>query len=64
MKMHYRLPIYEFLNSYEGVDTNVHFPANIILSNINVNSKGKITATYGCDDEEIIGNFILASFPN
>ena len=35
-----------------------------LLSNINVNSKGKITATYGFDDEEIIGNFILASFPN
>ena len=35
-----------------------------MLSNINVNSKGKITATYGFDDEEIIGNFILASFPN
>ena len=35
-----------------------------LISNINVNSKGKITATYGFDDEEIIGNFILASFPN
>ena len=36
----------------------------ILLSNINVNSKGKITATYGFDDEEVIGNFILAEFPN
>ena len=35
-----------------------------LLSNIIVNSKGKITATYGFDDEVIIGNFILASFPN
>ena len=35
-----------------------------LISNINVNSKGKITATYGLDDEVIIGNFILASFPN
>jgi len=30
----------------------------------NVNTKGKIIATYGFDDEEIIGNFVLASFPN
>ena len=35
-----------------------------LISNINVSSKGKITATYGIDDEVIIGNFILASFPN
>ncbi len=35
-----------------------------LISNINVNSKGKITATYGLDEEVIIGNFILASFPN
>ena len=35
-----------------------------LLSNINVSSNGKITATYGLDDEVIIGNFILASFPN
>ncbi len=35
-----------------------------LLSNINVNSKGMITATYGFDDEVIIGNFVLASFPN
>ena len=35
-----------------------------MLSNINVNSSGKITATYGFDDEVVIGNFILASFPN
>ena len=36
----------------------------LLISNINVSSKGKITATYGIDDEVIIGNFILASFPN
>ena len=35
-----------------------------MLSNINVNSNGKITATYGLDNEIVIGNFILASFPN
>ena len=35
-----------------------------LISNINVSSKGKITATYAIDDEVIIGNFILASFPN
>ena len=35
-----------------------------LLSNINVDSKGKITATYGFDDEEVVVNFILASFPN
>ena len=35
-----------------------------MLSNINVKSNGKITATYGLDDEEVIGNFALASFPN
>ena len=34
------------------------------MSYINVNTNGKITATYGFDDEEVIGNFILASFPN
>ena len=35
-----------------------------MISNINVSSNGKITATYGLDDEVVIGNFILASFPN
>ena len=35
-----------------------------MLSNINVNSSGKIIATYGYDDEVVIGNFTLASFPN
>ena len=35
-----------------------------MLSNINVSSSGKITATYGFDEEVVIGNFILASFPN
>ena len=35
-----------------------------IISNVNVSSKGKIIATYGLDDEEIIGSFGLASFTN
>ena len=35
-----------------------------IISNINVASNGKITATYGLDDEVIIGSFALASFIN
>ena len=35
-----------------------------IISNINVDSKGKITATYGLDDEVVIGSFALASFSN
>ncbi len=35
-----------------------------MISNINVSSNGKITATYGLDDEVVIGNFVLASFPN
>ena len=35
-----------------------------MISNINVTTNGKIIATYGLDDEVIIGNFILASFPN
>ena len=35
-----------------------------IISNINVASDGKITATYGLDDEVIIGSFALASFVN
>jgi flagellar hook protein FlgE len=35
-----------------------------IISNINVNSSGKITATYGLDDEVVIGSFGLAAFTN
>ena len=35
-----------------------------IISNINVASNGKITATYGLDDEVIIGSFAIASFTN
>ena len=53
--MHYKLPKYEFLNSYDGLDTNVHFPANIILSNINVNHNDNNidieTEAYGIDDD-------------
>ena len=35
-----------------------------IISNVNVNSKGKITATYGLDNEVVIGSLGLASFTN
>jgi flagellar hook protein FlgE len=35
-----------------------------IISNVNVNSNGKITATYGLDDEVVIGSFGLAAFTN
>jgi flagellar hook-basal body protein len=35
-----------------------------IISNINVESNGKITATYGLDDEVVVGRFALASFTN
>ena len=35
-----------------------------IISNVNVNSKGKITATYGLDTEVTIGSFGLARFTN
>ena len=35
-----------------------------IISNVNVGPKGKITATYGLDDEVVIGSFGLASFTN
>ena len=42
-----------------NIDNNIS-----IISNINVDSKGKITATYGLDDEVVIGSFALASFIN
>ena len=35
-----------------------------IITNVNVNSKGKITATYGLDDEVVVGSFGLAAFTN
>ena len=35
-----------------------------IISNVNVNSKGQITATYGLDTEVIVGSFALSSFTN
>ena len=35
-----------------------------IISNINVNSNGKITAKYGLDNEVVIGSFGLAEFTN
>ena len=66
------LKVMGFLGEDNEVLTNLVIPPNNInedgttsmLSNINVNSSGKITATYGFSDEVIIGNFILASFPN
>tara|TARA_B100000161_G_scaffold247038_1_gene202984 strand:+ start:103 stop:906 length:804 start_codon:yes stop_codon:yes gene_type:complete len=66
------LKVMGFLGEDNKVLTNLVIPPNKInenettsmLSNINVNSSGKITATYGFSDEVIIGNFILASFPN
>ena len=66
------LKVMGFLGEDNAVLTNLVIPPNKInenettsmLSNINVNSSGKITATYGFSDEVIIGNFILASFPN
>ena len=35
-----------------------------LITNINVDNKGKIFATYGLDNEVEIGNFVLASFVN
>ena len=35
-----------------------------LLSNINVDSRGQITATYGLDTEVLIGNFALSKFTN
>jgi len=37
---------------------------NSLLSNINVDSRGQITATYGLDTEVLIGNFALSKFTN
>ena len=66
------LKVMGYLGENNEVLQNIIIPTNKInedqttsmLSNINVNSNGKITATYGLDDEVVIGNFILASFPN
>ncbi len=45
--------------------TNVNLNNTVsIISNVNVNAKGKITATYGLDDEVVIGSLGLASFTN
>ena len=35
-----------------------------LLSNINVNPRGKITATYGLDTEVVVGSFVLSKFTN
>ena len=37
---------------------------NSLLSNINVDSRGQITAIYGLDTEVLIGNFALSKFTN
>ena len=66
------LKVMGYLGEGNEVLQNIIIPPNksnedltiSMLSNINVNSNGKITATYGLDDEVVIGNFILASFPN
>ena len=66
------LKVMGYLGEDNQVLKNIVIPPNKInedettsmLSNINVDSSGKITATYGFDDEVVIGNFILASFPN
>ena len=45
--------------------TRVNLDATVsILSNVNVNPRGKITATYGLDTEVVIGNIALSSFTN
>ena len=66
------LKVMGYLGEDNEVLDNIVIPPNKInedettsmLSNINVDSSGKITATYGFGDEVVIGNFILASFPN
>ena len=66
------LKVMGYLGEDNQVLKNIVIPPNKInedettsmLSNINVDSSGKITATYGFDNEVVIGNFILASFPN
>ena len=66
------LKVMGYLGEDNQILKNIVIPPNKInedettsmLSNINVDSSGKITATYGFDDEVVIGNFILASFPN
>ena len=66
------LKVMGYLGDDEAVLRNIIIPTTkqnldqttSIISNINVSSNGKITATYGLDDEVIIGSFVLASFIN
>jgi len=66
------LKVMGFLGNDKAVLKNLIIPTTkqnpdqttSIISNINVASNGKITATYGLDDEVIIGSFALASFIN
>jgi flagellar hook protein FlgE len=66
------LKVMGFLGDNKAVLKNLIIPTTkqnadqttSIISNINVASNGKITATYGLDDEVIIGSFALASFIN
>jgi flagellar hook protein FlgE len=66
------LKVMGFLGDEKAVLKNLIIPTTkqntdettSIISNINVASNGKITATYGLDDEVVIGSFALASFVN
>ena len=66
------LKVMGFLGDEKAVLKNLMIPTTkqnadqtiSIISNINVESNGKITATYGLDDEVVIGSFALASFTN
>ena len=66
------LKVMGFLGDEKAVLKNLIIPTTkqnadqttSIISNINVGSNGKITATYGLDEEVIIGSFALASFVN
>ena len=66
------LKVMGFLGDEKAVLKNLIIPTTklntdqttSIISNINVESNGKITATYGLDDEVVIGSFALASFTN
>ena len=66
------LKVMGFLGDEKAVLKNLIIPTTkqnadqttSIISNVNVASNGKITATYGLDEEVVIGSFALASFLN
>jgi flagellar hook protein FlgE len=66
------LKVMGFLGDEKAVLKNLIIPTTkqnadqttSIISNVNVASNGKITATYGLDEEVVIGSFALASFVN